>query len=198
MLRLTGGEFRGRSIQTPPERSGGRNSVRPTQAKLRQALFNSLQMKIPDAKVLDLFGGSGSLGFEALSRGAAHATFIEDSKGIVKYIEKNAALLGVEDRVRIFTDTVLNAVKRTYGLAPFDVVLADPPYEAGWELRLLNELDWDKLLAVGGVLCIEWGSQKSQVSELPDTTPFLSKVREKAYGDSMLTTYERVDGASIT
>src|SRR4029077_2088602 len=70
MIRLTGGEFRGRGIRTPREPSRGESGTRPTQAKLRQALFNSLQLYIPGAVVLDLFAGPGTLGFEALSRGA--------------------------------------------------------------------------------------------------------------------------------
>jgi 16S rRNA (guanine966-N2)-methyltransferase len=190
MLRLTGGEFRGRSIETPPEKSG-KAIVRPTQAKLRQALFNSIQMAIPDAKVLDLFAGSGALGFEALSRGAAHVTFIEDARLVIPFLSKNAATLKVEERVEIIQDSVANCQKRVKDRQPFDVVLADPPYEKGWEPRLLAELDWSTLLVPEGIFCLEWGALKSQVSELPESTPFLVKIREKNYGDSILTTYRR-------
>ncbi len=191
MLRLTGGEFRGRQIQTPPEKSGSRTTLRPTQARLRQALFNSLQTVIAEARVLDLFGGSGALGFEALSRGAASVVYVEDNRFALKLIEKNAATLQVEDRVTIVSDPVPSCVKRLASHLPFDLVLADPPYAEGWEKRLLEELDWSLLLAPEGHFCLEWGTQKSQVQELPDQTPFLVKVREKNYGDSILTTYKR-------
>jgi 16S rRNA (guanine966-N2)-methyltransferase len=190
MLKLTGGEFRGRMIQTPSDHSGTAK-VRPTQARLRQALFNSLQAVIPEAKVLDLFGGSGALGFEALSRGAASVVYIEDARTALKLLEKNAATLGVSDRVRIISDSVANTMKRVGAHQPFDLVLADPPYAAGWELKLLTDLRWDDLLAPEGHFCVEWGKQKSQVDELPDETPFLVKVREKIYGDSILTTFQR-------
>ena len=101
MLRLTGGEFRGRSIHTP-----GHDQTRPTQAKLRQALFNSLQTVITDATLLDLFAGAGTLGFEALSRGASHVTFVESNRTVARLIEKNAAELNVRDRVRVVVDSV--------------------------------------------------------------------------------------------
>ena len=190
MLKLTGGEFRGRLIETPREKPG-KDFLRPTQAKLRQALFNSIQTMIPDAKVLDLFGGAGSLGFEALSRGAASVVFIEDARSAIKLIEKNAASLKCEDRVRIIADSVAHTMKRVKEHAPFDLVLADPPYAADWEMKLLETFRWEELLVPDGLFCLEWGTQKSQVDVLPDEVPHLVKVREKDYGDSRLTTYRR-------
>jgi 16S rRNA (guanine966-N2)-methyltransferase len=190
MLRLTGGEFRGRSIQTPPDRPG-KNVVRPTQARLRQALFNSLQTVIADAKVLDLFAGSGALGFEALSRGAASVVFVEEARPALKCLERNIVDLQVTERARVLADSVERVSKRLAAYGPFDLVLADPPYAAGWEVKLLESLAWGELLSEGGHFCVEWGAQKSQVSELPERVPFLVKVREKNYGDSILTTYQR-------
>ena len=194
MLRITGGEFRGRSIQAPTH-----DRTRPTQAKLRQALFNSLQASIPDAKVLDLFAGSGALGFEALSRGAAEVIFVETSKAALKVIQKNAAVLGVEDRVTLIEATLSqNATGHSHLAAiqkqvPFDLVLADPPYSGGWESWLITELPWAQWLSPDGFFCLEWGTQKSKINSLPDQLPFLVKTREKNYGDSMLTTYRRSD-----
>jgi 16S rRNA (guanine966-N2)-methyltransferase len=191
MLRLTGGEFRGRFIQTPASKVRGQDLTRPSQARLRQALFNSIQAEIPDAKVLDLFAGTGALGFEALSRGAAHVVFVEEARSVLKLLDRNVAELGVENRTEIIGDSVARAPKRLAGFAPFDLILADPPYAADWEMKLLNEFKWDELLAPGGYFILEWGTQKSQVSELPERAPFLVKVREKNYGDSVLTTYQR-------
>jgi 16S rRNA (guanine(966)-N(2))-methyltransferase RsmD len=191
-LRLTGGEFRGRIIETPKH-----HHTRPTQARLRQALFNSIQTLIPDARVLDLFAGSGALGFEALSRGAARAVFVEDAKTTVRLIERNAQALKVMDRSLILADSVdrenrggqSSFWKRIVEQAPFDVILADPPYDGGWEMALLEHAPWQQILTENGVFCLEWGSLKSQVSELPDQVGFLVKAREKNYGDSVLTTY---------
>lgn len=166
--------------------------TRPTQARLRQALFNSLQVAIPDARVLDFFAGSGALGFEALSRGASSVVFSETGRQALKLIERNAEELGVAERVEILGDSVDAVWKRLAAQGvPFDVVLADPPYSEGWELRLLNECPWETLLAPGGYFCLEWGTQKSQVAELPERAGPLVKVREKNYGDSVLTTYQR-------
>ena len=184
MLRITGGELRGRSLEAP---AGDR--TRPTQAKLRQALFNSIQADLPDARVLDLFSGSGALAFEALSRGAAHAVSVESARPAAKLISKNAAALGVRERFTLIEDSVDRAWGRLAG--PFDVVLADPPYAAGWELRLLQEFPWQSLLSEGGVFCLEWGTQKSRAETLPEHIAFLEKVREKTYGESVLTTYRR-------
>lgn len=169
--------------------------TRPTQAKLRQALFNSLQMKVPDARVLDLFAGSGALGFEALSRGASHAVFAESSRATVRMIEKNIQTLGVKDRSVLVYEPLLSAgaIARIATFAPFDIILADPPYADGWEMKLLQTLPWNEWLSPGGVFCLEWGAQKSDVDSLPDELPFLVKTREKAYGDSILTTYGRVE-----
>jgi 16S rRNA (guanine(966)-N(2))-methyltransferase RsmD len=188
MLRLTAGKLKGRSLYTPSA-----DTTRPTQAKLRQALFNSLQTTIPDARVLDLFAGSGALGFEALSRGAESVVFVESSRTALKLIEKNGMHLGVKDQTQILGDSVSSVEKKLAALGPFDLILADPPYESGWELKLLNSWSWNDLLTEDGIFCLEWGIQKSQVTELPDRVPFLVKIREKNYGDSMLTTYQRCE-----
>lgn len=184
MVRITSGEFRGRSIGTPP---GER--TRPTQARLRQALLNSLQASITGARVLDLFSGSGALGFEALSRGASEVVFVESARPAIQFIHRNARTLGVEERVRIIPESVDQAWRAIQATGPFDIVLADPPYEGGWEVRLLNEAPWGGLLREGGHFCLEWGALKSRVETLPDRTPFLVKIREKNYGDSVLTTF---------
>jgi 16S rRNA (guanine966-N2)-methyltransferase len=172
-------------IKTPK----GADRVRPTQARLRQALFNSIQTLIPDARILDLFAGSGALGFEALSRGAAEVTFVEEARSVVRLLDENVASLAVADRVKVIADSVDRAANRV--AEPFDIVLADPPYSAGWELKLLNEFPWNTLLRPEGVFCLEWGLLKSDIDTLPDETAILVKIREKNYGDSVLTTFQR-------
>lgn len=193
MIRITGGEFRGRTLKTP---KGER--TRPTQARLRQALFNSIQTQISEARVLDLFAGSGALGFESLSRGAGEVVFVEDARPAVKLIEANARELGVLDRTKILSESVERAQKGLVQFGKFDIVLADPPYTGGWEMKLLEGFPWKDVLSPGGVFLLEWGVQKSQVDTLPNQVFLdasgekpaqLVKVREKNYGDSVLTTY---------
>lgn len=74
---------------------------------------------------------------------------------------------------------------------PFDLILADPPYDARWELKLLQEFPWKEVLAPDGYFSLEWSPERACLKELPSQVPFLVKVREKHYGDSMLTTYRR-------
>jgi 16S rRNA (guanine966-N2)-methyltransferase len=192
MIRITAGLFRGRALDTRDSQK-----TRPTQAKTRQALFNTLQTVTGDARVLDLFAGSGTLGFEALSRGASHVTFVENSRQALKMIEKNASTLGVKTQVRIIGESVSTFISsRIKNREPYDLIIADPPYDGGWELKLLETLPWGDLLVPGGLFCLEWGNQKSLVSELPPIVQFglgevLEKVREKDYGDTCLTTYVR-------
>ena len=187
MLRITSGSLKGRMIEAP---TGSR--TRPTQARLRQALFNSIQVQIPESIVLDLFAGSGALGFESLSRGAQSVTFVDSSRSAVGVIAANAKGLRVESQIAIHPWSVEVFLKKIPSLeCRFDLVLADPPYEDGWELRLLNEVPWLSLLRPEGLFCLEWGVQKSSVQDLPERVSGLLKVREKRYGDSVLTTYMR-------
>lgn len=188
MIRITAGEWKGRALATPPN-----DKTRPTQARLRQALFNSIQFDIPEAKVLDLFAGAGSLAFEALSRGAAEAVLVENHRGALEAIQKNIRELKIGPNVRVLKEDVYSAIRQAARFGPFDFVFADPPYAEGHELRLLEELPWPELLVPGGSFLLEWGTQKSKIEALPDETAHLVKIREKVYGDSVLTTYRRTE-----
>lgn len=130
MLRIIAGEFKGRRLKTP----GGR-AVRPTSDRVREAWFSILQGSLPGARVLDLFAGSGALGFEALSRGAARVEFVESQRAALAALQANSAALEVEDRVTIHR---LDAVRFAERLQPnqFDVAFADPPYATDHAERL--------------------------------------------------------------
>ena len=190
MIRLTGGEFNGRALATPATLK-----TRPSQAKLRQALLNSLQMRVPGSAVLDLFAGSGALGFEALSRGAESAVFVENHKAAIQCIEQNCETLKVKSRAIILKESVEGFWKHLHGKT-FDIVFCDPPYSEGWEMKLLQSVPWETVLNPGGVFCMEWGLHKSTFkkngSELPKEVGCLIQIRERTYGDSVLTHYERV------
>src|SRR5213083_2699929 len=122
LLRIIAGEFKGRRLKTP----GGR-TVRPTGDRVKEAWFSILQQSIPEARVLDLFAGSGALGFEALSRGAMAVDFVDNHMASLAAILDNAATLKVEDRVTIHR---MDAVRFAERLQPaqYDVAFADPPY----------------------------------------------------------------------
>ena len=140
-MRVVAGELRGRKLAAP---AGG--SIRPTTDKVREAVFNALASLdvIVDARVADLFAGSGALGIEALSRGAAHCTFVERDRGALSVIDDNIATLGLRDRSRVRAGDAL-AVAASLG--DVDVVFADPPYDfVAWP-RLLDVVRADLVVA---------------------------------------------------
>ena len=185
MLRITGGLWRGQRVLTPKNLN-----TRPTQSKLREALFNIVQSSLPEANVLDLFAGSGALGFEALSRGAAKATFVEQSHKVTAIIQQNAENFKVESNVNIFCQSALAAHPKYLSQAPYDLVFADPPYQKGWELKLLESICWQDVLVEGGVFCLE---SSSRDGVFPEKINGLTKTREKVYGDTLLTTFTKGD-----
>lgn len=130
MLRIIAGEFKGRRLKTPAT-----DRVRPTADRVREAWFSILQLSIPGARVLDLFAGSGALGFEALSRGAVAVDFVETHRASLAVLKANTAALNVEERVTIHR---VDAMRFAEQLQPgqYDVAFADPPYAGDEAARL--------------------------------------------------------------
>ena len=132
-VRIIAGEFKGRRIKTPAS-----DKVRPTGDRVREAWFNILQGSIEGARVLDLFAGSGALGFEALSRGAASVDFVEQHTASLATIRDNAASLNVADQVTIHRTDAMRFTERLQA-GSYDLAFADPPY-AGDQASLLVAL----------------------------------------------------------
>lgn len=138
-MRVVAGRFGGRTLDAPRG-----TATRPTTDRVREALFSVLG-DLDGARVLDLYAGSGALGLEALSRGAAHATLVETSRSALAVIRRNVAKLGVEDATTVVPLPVERASGAIEAEAPFDLVLCDPPWP---DLdRALGALD--RLLARG-------------------------------------------------
>jgi 16S rRNA (guanine966-N2)-methyltransferase len=127
-MRIIGGDFRGRRLKAPK----GRNT-RPTPDRVREALFSILGPAIVDSRVLELFGGTGSLGLESISRGAAFAVFCEVSRPALLCLTENVEMLGVHDQVRILRRSALDFPRTSGEEEPFDFVFCDPPH------RLLDD-----------------------------------------------------------
>lgn len=120
-LTITGGTLRSRRVQSPSGRA-----VRPTPSKVKEALFSILGPRLDDARVLDLYAGSGALGFESLSRGAAHVTFVEKHRPTAEHLRAAARELGVDERVAVIAAPAERAVRTLE--QHYDLVFADPPY----------------------------------------------------------------------
>ena len=178
-MRIIAGQFRGRPLQAPAGLA-----TRPTGDRVREALFSMLASRLgsfDDLRVADLYAGSGALGLEALSRGAAHASFVETDAKAQAAIKANAAKLGVEDRVRILGGSAL-ALPRS---EPFDVIFADPPYAPGSGsavVKAVAEADW---LAPGGWLSVE--TARGDAVEPLDYQPEV----ERDFGRAKLTLLRR-------
>ena len=129
-MRIVAGRWRGRQIQAPTD-----ERIRPTGDKVREAWMNIVQPHLPDARVVDLFAGSGALGLEALSRGAASVEFVENAPASLQLLREKAELLGAGAAAVITRGDALH-VARDAAARPFDVAFADPPYRTGLAAQL--------------------------------------------------------------
>jgi 16S rRNA (guanine966-N2)-methyltransferase len=174
-MRLSGGERSGQKLAAPRGRR-----TRPTSAKVREALFAMLGKRVEGARVLDLFAGSGALGFEAMSRGAGSVVFIDNDAAAVMSIRRNAVRLLDDPALwRIMPMSASRALRTLRGT--FDIVLVDPPYARGAteELTLLMQRG---LLSEHGV--VVWEHPSGAATRLPGS---MRVVKEAAYGDTALT-----------
>jgi len=174
-MRLSGGERAGQTVAAP---KGKR--TRPTSSKVREALFAVLGKRVEGARVLDLFAGSGALGFEAMSRGASSVVFVDIDAAAVMAIRRNAVRLFTNaDCWRILPMTALRSLRTLRGA--FDVVLIDPPYQRG-AAEELSVLMQRGLLADGGVVVLEHPTMSE--TKLPSSMRLLKRTK---YGDTALT-----------
>lgn len=159
-MRIIAGEWRGRKLVAPAGKS-----TRPTADRTRETLFSMLASRLgsfEDFRVADLYAGSGALGLEALSRGAAHATFVETDRAALKAIEANVAALGADSRTAIRGISAANLPKSH----PFDLVFADPPYQPGSGTAVAAAVASSGWLPAGGWMAIE--TQKGDTVEPPE------------------------------
>jgi len=175
--RITGGELRGRGLDVGP-------GVRPTEGRVREALFSIWQETIPGARFLDLFAGSGAAAFEALSRGSASAVLVEQAPAVLRCLERNVRELGLGTRAKLRRG-VLPGVLRVLAERPerFEHVFADPPYAFDGHARLLEMAGL--LLTEGGELALEHSARV----EAPSGAGGLVLVGQRRYGESALSFY---------
>ena len=187
-MRIIAGRHRGRPLHTPRGRD-----TRPTPDRVRESLFAMLDGldALAGARVLDLFAGSGSLGLEALSRGAAHVTFVDQGSGPQAAIGRSIADLDESARTRVRGSRALPAVQRLHeDREAFDLVFADPPYPMGEdELAQLLEAVAGLLEDLSALLIVE-RSVRSPQPRLPQS---LEVYRERTYGETRMWILQLVD-----
>lgn len=178
-VRITGGDFKGRSLAVPP-------GARPTEGRVREALFSIWSDRIDGASVLDLFAGSGAVALEAIGRGALSALAVDDNLRAVKTLEANAGRLGerlVDIRRLVLPAGLTRLVAE--GAGPFDLVFVDPPYNVTFYEELLQGVV--PLLATDAEVAVEHSSRR----ELPLEVGALTRVDVRRYGESAVSFYRR-------
>ena len=181
-MRIIAGRFKGRPLLAPKSRD-----IRPTSDRLREAMFDILSHRFPQAlegaRVLDLFAGTGALGLEALSRGAATALFVDNGAEARALIRGNVEALACGGITRIFRADASRLGKAPGG-PPFGLAFLDPPYDLGLAGPTLNALVSGGWLASGAMIVVEEAA-KAEVT----APPALSRLDERVYGETKITLF---------
>lgn len=179
-MRVIAGLYKGRVLQAPTW-----DGLRPTSDRLRETLFNVLSSRIRDARVVDVYAGTGAVGIEALSRGATHVTFVESDRRAQALIEANLARCGIADCyaiIRAPAGRAFETIRRTPSFTPFDIVLLDPPYDHPAEQALTGV---ESIVAPSGVVVLEHAKRMPVPTEMSN----LVCTRNLVSGDSALAFY---------
>jgi 16S rRNA (guanine966-N2)-methyltransferase len=175
-LRVSGGEARGRRLKAP-------KNIRPTQGMVKQALFNMVGPSIEGARVLDLFAGSGAIGIEALSRGAASVTFVDQEPRGLAILRQNLDALGFKDRAHAVRGDVVRWLEASRdAVRAADFIFLDPPYEDVVLDRALKVLD----AGVAGATVLAEHSRRQSLPSLER----LRVDRQRRYGDTLVTVFK--------
>ena len=180
-MRVITGKARGVVLKTPDGMA-----TRPTADRVKEAMFNIIQFEIPAARVLDLFGGTGQLGIEALSREAKSAVFVDEREEACKLIRENLKRTKLEQQGKVVRSDYMAYLKSCR--EKFDIILLDPPYAEVFlenSLKMITEID---ILQSGGIIVTERPADK----ELPWEFPGYSRSRDYKYGKTLITIYRKL------
>ncbi len=183
MPRIVGGKARGRRIKNPPGR------VRPATARVRSALFDHLAGFVRDARILDLYCGSGGLGLEALSRGASEAWFVDLSQRSIDVARENFRMLGFESKVRFICKDVFRFLNQLgdFTTDKFDLIFAAPPYRIAEPERILTSIAAAGAVGQESAVCLEY----SRHTDHPTSSQFKLK-RRKIYGETVVDVWDYI------
>ena len=183
-MRVIAGHFKGRRLKSPAW-----DGLRPTSDKLRETMFNVLAPRIEGARVFDGYAGTGALGIEALSRGAAHVTFVDKDRRAAALIEENLRACGVGGGYTIRCAEVAAALDALPAAGAFDLILLDPPYDIENVSAALEAAA--RHVAAGGLVALERSTRRE-----PEAPAALRRVRDVKSGDSTLTFFACRDPGS--
>jgi 16S rRNA (guanine(966)-N(2))-methyltransferase RsmD len=188
VLRILGGSIRGRKLVGPRG-----TCFRPTTGRVREFIYSWLAEGVLDAELLDLFAGTGSLGLEALSRGAEQVVFVERSASSVALLRKNLELCGFTRFGSIIKNDVFEAIDRLEGQgASFDCILADPPFKSSLRSRILEGISKTNLLRPSGWLIVEHEQHDTDSGDHE-----LELIKQRKFGHCVVSIYRAVNkGAS--
>lgn len=185
-MRIIAGTAKGIRLKTPK----GMNT-RPTADRVKESVFGILAQTPVDAQVLDLFAGTGNLGLEALSRGAASAVMVDKSVHSIRLMMENAILTNLAGMAVICREDAIQALRRldVEGKS-FDLIFCDPPYNLGLAPKVVQLLDTGGVLSAGGILVVE----HSRHEKLPDGLKRIVAYRSEFYGETVVSFFMRQEG----
>ena len=179
-MRVITGSARGVQLKTPEGLK-----TRPTSDRVKEALFSIIQFDVPCARVLDLFGGTGQLGIEALSRGAKSAVFVDEGEKACALIRENLKRTRLDNSAKVIRSDYLQYLQNCR--ETFDIVFLDPPYAEVFLENALNKLAEIDILETGAIIVAE----RSVNKELPWELPGFTKSKDYKYGNTLLTLYRK-------
>lgn len=160
--------------------------IRPTTDRVKESLFNMIQGSVEDARVLDLFSGTGNLGLEALSRGAQGVVFVEKSRKSIQILEKNIQKLKVSEAHQILQKDVISFLQAYQG-EPFDLIFADPPFTEAMAHDVMLAADNSKVFHANTLMMIE----SARREKILDDYPHLSRYDVREFGDKVLSFFQK-------
>ena len=178
-MRVIAGTARGTKLKA----LAGEEITRPTIDRVKEGMFSSLQFVLPGAKVLDLYAGSGQLGIEALSRGAAHCTFVDENRQALAVVQSNCKAAGVQANSEYLLTQAAHFLKTTKH--QYHIALLDPPYHKGTLIEILPLLD-EVMLPGAVVLC-----ESERTAQMPEQCGGLQQKKQYRYGTVLVTRYEK-------
>ena len=161
MLRIITGTAKGKKLKTLEG-----EATRPTSERIKEAVFSAIQFDIEDRRVLDLFAGSGQMGLESLSRGAASVMFIDSAREAIEIVKENAKTTGFSDKCKYLVSDYRNYIRKASGREGFDLVFIDPPYAMKSSIDAAKRLLEAGLLRAGAIVVLESGEEEIDLSEL--------------------------------